>query len=93
MSAQYKTVSIIGENQYSGNLVIGGRFNVSLSGTWVAIVTVQRSFDGGLTWLDVATFSANGEYVGREIEDGIFYRLGVKTGDYTSGTITGRLSQ
>lgn len=93
MSAQFKIINITGADQYSDSLVIGGLFNFSLSGAWVGTVTVQRSFDNGITWLDVATFNANGEYIGREIEDSVRYRFGVKTGDYDSGTIIGRLSQ
>jgi len=93
MIDQLKEKSITGENQYSGSVPLGGLFNFSLSGTWQAIVTVQRSFDGGSTWFDVATFGTPGEYVGHEVEKDGRYRFGVKTGDYTSGTIIGRLSQ
>lgn len=93
MSDHVLTVSISSENLYSEKVHLGGQFNLSLSGTWVGTVTVQRSFDDGVTWLDVATFSASGEYVGQEIEPDVVYRMGVKTGEYTSGTIIGRLSQ
>jgi hypothetical protein len=93
MSDQVNTISISAENTYSDKLHLCGQFNLSLSGTWVGTVTVQRSFDDGVTWLDVATFTANGEYVGNEVEPNVVYRMGVKTGEYTSGTIIGRLSQ
>ena len=93
MNDQLIEASLTGENKYSGVVPLGGPFNLSLSGSWVATVTVQRSFDNGVTWLDVATFNSNGEYVGREIEKAVRYRFGVKTGEYTSGTVVGRLSQ
>lgn len=94
MGAQFVTISISEENKFTHKiLMLSGNFNLSLSGTWVAIVTVQRSFDGGVTWLDAATFTANGEYVGNEPEANVQYRVCVKTGEYTSGTVIGRLSQ
>jgi len=58
-----------------------------------ATVTVQRSFNNGRNWLDVADFTANGAYVGDEPEAGVLYRFGVKTGRYASGDVIGRLSQ
>lgn len=70
-----------------------GKFNLSLSGTWVATVYLQRSFDGGTTWMDVDSFTSNTEQVGEEPEGEACYRFGVKTGGYTSGTVVGRLSQ
>lgn len=70
-----------------------GNFNFSLSGTWVATVHLQRSFDNGTTWLDVASYTANIEDRGVEPEAGVRYRFGVKTGNYTSGTVVGRVSR
>lgn len=72
--------------------VRGGGFNVSVSGTFVATVTLQRSFDGGTTWLDVATYTSPAEAVGFEPE-GCLYRIGVKTGDFVSGSINVRVGQ
>jgi len=85
--------SIAAENTFSGMVELRGDFNLSLSGTWIATVWVQRSFDGGSTWMDVDSFTANVETVGTEGEPGMLYRFGVKTGGYTSGTVVGRLSQ
>jgi len=70
-----------------------GYFNFSLYGTWQATVTVQRSFDEGNTWGDVKDFDENGEYVGYEPEENVLYRFGIKTGNYISGTVKGRLAQ
>jgi len=68
-----------------------GDFNFSISGTWDATVVVQRSFDKGITWHGVEEFYENGEYVGYEPEEGVYYRFGVTT--YNSGIIVGRLAQ
>ncbi len=92
MSRALVTKSITAENQFSDPVKLKGNFNFSLSGTWVATVHIQRSFDG-VTWLDVKNYAANYEDTGYEPESGVFYRFGVKTGGFTSGTVVGRLSQ
>lgn len=88
------TKSITAQNTFSDTLnLLSESFNFSLSGTWVATVYVQRSFDAGATWLDVEAFAENGEVVGVEPEHNVRYRFGVKTGGYTSGTVVGRLGR
>ena len=69
------------------------RFHLSISGTWAGTITIQRSVDGGTTPLDVNTYTANVEDQGDEVESGVMYRAGFKTGQYTSGTAIVRLSQ
>jgi hypothetical protein len=92
--AEKSTKYITGGNQYSYPVVlVPGPFNFSMYGAFVGTVTVQRSYDEGVTWMDVATFTAPGEYVGEEIEAGVSYRYGIKNGEYTSGTLIGRLGQ
>lgn len=86
--------SIAAQNTFSTAIPINpGGFNLSLSGTWVATVHIQRSFDNGLTWLDVQSYAANIQDRGTESETGVLYRVGVKTGNYTSGTVVARISQ
>ncbi len=85
--------SIAAQNVFSQPIELCGAFNISLSGTWTATVHLQRSFDQGATWQDVQALSSNAELVGDEPERGVLYRFGVKTGNYTSGTVAGRLSQ
>ena len=65
-------------------------FNVDITGTWVGTVTLQRSIDESGTWVDVASWTTNQD---TQHDDGLdnqiaFYRLGIKSGDYTSGTAT-----
>lgn len=87
------TRTISSDNLFTDSVELKGYFNCCLSGTWSATVTVQRSFDYGDTWHDVKQFVANAQEYGFEPESGVYYKIGVKTGDYTSGEIVMRLSQ
>jgi hypothetical protein len=89
--AQIATASITAQNTFSTAAQLEGYFNLSISGTFVATVTVQRSPDNS-TWRDVDTFTAPSEEVGFEPEF-MWYRIGVKTGDFTSGTVVIRLGR
>jgi len=93
MSRKSQTRSIAAENLYTDAVEVVGYFNLSISGTWVGTLTVQRSFDSGSTWYDVDTWTENVQEYGLEPEGGIQYRAGIKTGEYTSGTCVVRLSQ
>lgn len=83
------TASLTAQNTFSTGVSIEGYFNLSISGTFVATVTVQRSTDNS-TWADVDSFTVATETVGFEPEF-MYYRVGVKTGNYTSGTVVVRL--
>ncbi len=85
------SASISAENTFTTGVRLGGDFNISVQGTFVATVVVQRSYDNS-TWNDVDSFTAPTEQIGFEPEY-IWYRIGVKTGGYTSGTATVRLGQ
>lgn len=81
------------QNTYSNALQVeAGHFNFSIYGTWAGTVTLQRSFDGGNTWLDVGAYTENTELAGYEPE-GALYRAGIKTGEYTSGQANVRIGQ
>ena len=92
--AQLSQTVITAANQFSTSSYIIGWFNVSvwrpsqttLGGT---IVTLQRSFDKGTTWLDVKIYTAPAEEYGFEPE-GATYRIGVKVTQYIA-TCTLRL--
>ena len=79
------TASISAQNTFTDALELFGHFNLSISGTFVGTVTVQRSFDGGSTWVDVDTFTSTTETYGFDPMQ-VHYRAGIKTGAYTSGT-------
>ena len=84
--------SLTAANTFCTSVIIKGDFNVSVSGTWAGTVTVQRSFDNS-TWVDVEAFTANFERIGLEPETTVYYRVGFKTAEYTSGTATVRISR
>lgn len=69
-----------------------GYMNISISGTWVGTITLQRSFDSGSTWYDVETWTSNTQQSLTEGERGVQYKIGIDTGDYTSGTANVRLA-
>lgn len=94
-AGQTVDVDVSAQNTFSSTIEVTGvdaarSFTVSRTGTWVATVTLQRSFDEGASWIDVTTYTTNGAVT---YDDGldnqiILYRIGVKTGEYTSGTAT-----
>ena len=83
------TQAISAQNTFTDGYRLEGGFNVSISGAFVATVTVQRSPDN-TNWFDVNSFNAPIEVSGSDPEF-LYYRVGVKTGDYTSGTVNVRL--
>lgn len=93
MAQKLRTRSITGENLFTDPAEMVGYFNISIQGTWDGTVTAQRSFDGGSTWYDVSTWTANTEEYGFEPERSVQYRAGIKLGEYTSGQADIRLSQ
>lgn len=90
MSSIATTAAITTQNTFTDPVQLTGNFNISISGTFVATVAVQRSFDNS-TWHDVNTFTAPFQGTGFEPEV-VYYRAGVKTGAFTSGTANLRVS-
>lgn len=93
---QYVEISVTAENQWSDPISVSGTdttrdiaVDVDFStGSLVGTVTLQRSSDEGTTWAEVKTYSGdttetyNDELDNQELQ----YRIGVATGDFTSGT-------
>ena len=70
-----------------------GYLNISIYGSsWSATVTLQRSFKGDSNWYDVETWTSNDQKSLYDPERGVIYRIGVKNGEYTSGSVVVRLS-
>jgi len=68
-----------------------GRFNVSVSGTFVGTFILRRSFDDGSTWLDTATTgTAPAESQHQDTEHDVLYE--VECSAFTSGTLVIRIS-
>lgn len=85
--------TITAEDTYTEWISVHKMFNVSISGISGDAVYLQKTFDGGTTIKDVASFTADLEAQWEEPEWGVQYRLGVKTGGYGAGTILCRISQ
>lgn len=91
---QRTTAVLTGENQFSDPVRITGVensriFTRSISGTFVATVRLQRSVGAVGSWEDISSFTvpASGSFDDDLDNQIIFYRLGIKTGEYTSGTV------
>lgn len=91
---QQVTQSISAENTFTNAIRITGvdasrAFTIVRSGVWNATITLQRSLDSDTgPWEDVTTYITNATIT---FDDGLdnqiaWYRIGVKTGGYTSGT-------
>ena len=88
------SLAITAQNTFTNwTLLDHGDFNLSIQygGGAAGTVTVQRSFDQSVI-KDVEAFTANTEKIGTTGAKE-YYRLGVKTGEYTSGTITVQIYQ
>lgn len=73
-----------------GSLSAGSAVN--LGGTFAGTITLQRSFNNGTTWFDVNDWAVATESISDKPEpETVQYRLGTKTGDYTSGEDVVRL--
>ena len=83
--------------EYTSSVDGSAPFNMSLWGTFVGTVQLERSFDNGVTFLPLTalgtaiTFTAPATEVFNEPESGVQYRLNCTA--FTSGTINYRLSQ
>lgn len=84
----------------SDAFVFYGSFNVVIYGTWAATVQLERSFDGGVTWVVCGVGGSGAQAVWStgadisislaEFEKGVAYRLHCSA--YTSGAPTYRMS-
>lgn len=96
---QNVAANISSANTFSDYIIVRGvgitrYFTINISGTWVATVTLERSFDEGTSWENATTFSSN---ITTTFDDNldnqvVRYRIGTKSGEYTSGTASVALS-
>lgn len=82
----------------SGAVQLRGMFNLSVWGSFTGLaLQVERSFDGGATWLPLTragvpvVFDGPASEVGEAPEDGVLYRVNVTA--IASGTVNARLSR
>ena len=101
ITSEGQTVSanIAAQNTFTNTIRVTGTstarsFTVSLTGTWTATVTLQRSFDDGASWIDVTTYTVNTTTTYSDGLDNqiVLYRIGVKTGDYGANTVAASLA-
>lgn len=86
-------VIITAQNTFTDWAELTGIADISVSGVSDSTVTVQRTFDGGETAKDVESFVADFEKILETSNQGVLYRVGVKTGNYGTDTILVRVSQ
>ncbi len=84
-----KTIRTAVTDNFTDAATLEGYFNLSISGTFTGTVTVQRTYDG-TNWHDVDDFNGPTESVGFDPEYRQ-YRVGVKAGGLSSGSVTVRL--
>lgn len=92
--------TLTAEDQWSEEIRVSGvgtgrQFLVTISGTWSATIRVQQSIGETGLWTDTGwSYIAN--TTNNALNDGldnqiIYYRIGIKTGEYTSGTAEAQL--
>ena len=104
----YVSRAVTAQNQYTDsispyNSFLGGpksgTLGLFVSGTFSATVSIQYSLDRGATWNDLYINGVRKTYTGPthdmivDYEPSVLYRIGVATGEYTSGTVNVRLSK
>lgn len=88
--------SITAENQFSDWISVdkNQRFSMNIKGTFSARVTMQKSYDGGTTTFDdEVTFTKPTNEIGLPQAEAAAFRVGVKTGDFVSGTVDVRMGR
>jgi len=64
----------------------------AVAGSWTGTSTLQKSYDGGSTYLDYFQTTNNDTLSITSDEDDVFWRAGVKSGDYIDGTVNVRIT-
>jgi len=92
-----QTVSdvIAGADLYSDPIRVTGIgsgrvFGITVTGTWVGTITLQRSVGSIGSWVDVSSYTTNQSTTLNDTLDNqiIYYRIGIKPASYTSGSAT-----
>lgn len=98
-TGQTVTETITAEDTFTDPIRVAGvegqrAFGISITGTFVATLTLQYSVSEPGSWVDVTTYTTGTSTSYNDELDNqvIYYRLGVKAGAFTSGSITATLS-
>ena len=95
IEADFSTDDVFGGSIRVTGTGLQRRLTVNISGTWSATVSLQRSVGEEGSWVSVALYTTN--QTDTAYDDGLdnvvtFYRFGVESGNYTSGTAETSLS-
>lgn len=96
-AVDFVTATVTAQNSFTSSISPtfknrSGYLKITVSGIWVATVTLQNSVDSGVTWVDANTWTANTVKALTDKDVGV-WRIGVKTGDFTSGSVVLRLAR
>lgn len=93
-SGQTVTESINADNTFSDPIRVAGvegqrAFGITITGTFTATVTLQYSVAEPGSWVDVTTYTTEQSLSYNDDLDNqiIYYRIGVKSGDFSSGPV------
>lgn len=95
-TGQVQTKAAASDDQYTDGIKVTGigtsarQFRIDITGTFSATVTLQRSSGNENAYTDWQTYTSPTSVNIYDAQDNQtwFYRLGVKSGNYTSGTVT-----
>lgn len=97
-TGQTVTANLTAEDTFTSHIRVAGvegtrQFAITISGTFVATLTLQQSIGEPGNWIDVTTYTVATSITHDDGLDNqiIYYRLGIKAGDYTSGTAVAAL--
>ena len=100
-TGQAASVEITGEDQFSDPIKVVGvgnsrAFGIIVTGTWTATLTLQYSISAPGDWIDATsgsfTTNVSESYNDKLDNQVLYYRIGCKAGNYTSGTATASIS-
>jgi hypothetical protein len=98
-TGQTVTAELSGADQFTDPIRITGidaqrGFQLTITGTWTATVTLQYSVGEPGSWVDVVDYTANQSLTYDDTLDNqiIYYRIGIKSGDYGTGSATATLA-
>lgn len=90
--------TLVAEDNYTSYIRVTGvgagrSFAITLTGTWVGTLTLQRSVTEPGDWTTVTTYTAgtNTTYDDTLANQVIYYRIGFRTGAFTSGSVAASL--
>lgn len=89
VDTSFTTANTFGDSVVITTVGEARRYTLTVSGTWVGKVTLQRSIGDDNSWEDHLSWTTNATWTEDDDLDNqiVYYRVGVKAGDYTSGTM------